>query len=295
MNAVATEAEIRLYLDAVKAHLADVDGRDELVGDLEGHLREVASEGGGGSLVEQLGPPQSYAAELVASAGLSSGSHGGAESVSLQTRVRRRLVAVRRHRRVVAALAFARELRPGWWIVRAYLAFLILATLFYPWRGPQAELSLPRFGGSIAVGVGLTLVLLLGSVWLGRHAADRRWTRWLSALISIGVFAVAVPPILVGPMSEPNYVRSGWLEHYDGNKITNLCAYDQDGVLLEDVLIFDQRGREVANPYPDFRRSALLEYGTSEELPPNSYPRGIVESDGTLIHDCRDSIALTSP
>src|SRR5258708_17853270 len=53
------------YADAVRAAVAGLEPgeRAQLVGDLEAHLREVAAESDA-PLVERLGPPEVYAAEL---------------------------------------------------------------------------------------------------------------------------------------------------------------------------------------------------------------------------------------
>lgn len=67
---ITTTAEVAEYGAAVRLALADltVDQQGVLEG-LDEHLAEVAAEGDAG-LVEALGPPERYAAELRASAGL---------------------------------------------------------------------------------------------------------------------------------------------------------------------------------------------------------------------------------
>jgi uncharacterized membrane protein len=68
--------EVTAYAAAVRAALADLPpaAREDLLEDLEQHLHEVAEEEG--SLHARLGPPQVYAEELRASAGLSPGRRG---------------------------------------------------------------------------------------------------------------------------------------------------------------------------------------------------------------------------
>jgi hypothetical protein len=73
------------YLKDVAPHLAalPVDERADLLDDLAQHLREIAAEEGP-PLGERLGPPEAYAAELLASAGVVA---GGPPSVPLLHRV----------------------------------------------------------------------------------------------------------------------------------------------------------------------------------------------------------------
>ncbi|WP_425487277.1 HAAS signaling domain-containing protein, partial [Micromonospora maritima] len=69
-----TGQEITDYVDRVRAALADLPPsvRDELTEDLPEHLAEVAAEGDG-ALVDRLGPPEAYAAELRTVAGAEPG------------------------------------------------------------------------------------------------------------------------------------------------------------------------------------------------------------------------------
>lgn len=70
--APGTGAEDAAYLAAVRAELADLepDELEDVVDDLASHLHEVRSAGAGRPMTEILGPPQRYAAELRAAAGL---------------------------------------------------------------------------------------------------------------------------------------------------------------------------------------------------------------------------------
>ena len=72
-----TEQEITDYVARVRAALADLPPgqRDELTEDLADHLTEVAAEAEG-TLVERLGEPETYAAELRAAAGAAAGAAG---------------------------------------------------------------------------------------------------------------------------------------------------------------------------------------------------------------------------
>jgi hypothetical protein len=78
-----TTPQVQAYAAAVRAALADVPAAEAagLLDGLEPHLEEVAAEGGA-SLVDALGPPDRYAAELRASAGLHPSAPAPAAPVS---------------------------------------------------------------------------------------------------------------------------------------------------------------------------------------------------------------------
>lgn len=77
-------AEDAAYLAAVRAELADLehDELEEVVDDLASHLHEVRRDGAGRPMAEILGPPQRYAAELRAAAGLGEPAAAGPVDVS---------------------------------------------------------------------------------------------------------------------------------------------------------------------------------------------------------------------
>ena len=138
MTATAASIEVRDYLAAVSRELADLpaEERDDLLDDLDSHLHEVIAEGEG-SLEQRLGPPEAYAAELRASAGLASSDrstanvlHRAINSLSASAMWRR----TAEHPWTRATLEFLPQLRPAWWIVRAWLAAGIAAG-FYRQRG----------------------------------------------------------------------------------------------------------------------------------------------------------------
>lgn len=152
--------------------------RDELVEDLPEHLAEVAAEGSG-SLTDRLGPPDTYAAELRAAAGV--GAPSGAPN--LDNRISAALVAIRGRLRALdtklgpvigyaKASDFLRLLRPAWWVLRGYLAAMLLTVML---TGHTFGL-LPRLGGSTLAAVLLLATCVVGSIWLGRRSAG--FTRW---------------------------------------------------------------------------------------------------------------------
>ena len=68
--------ELEAYLASVRATLADLapEERDDLLGELQAALLEAAGEGDG-PVAARLGPPEEFAAELRASAGLDPATH----------------------------------------------------------------------------------------------------------------------------------------------------------------------------------------------------------------------------
>src|SRR5207245_8271883 len=105
------------------------DQAEVLLEDLEDHLREIAADAGG-PLGERLGPPEQYAQELRA-------AYGAAQVGSPPQKP-----AFRDVRRVVTGVAgsawyrelraFLPQLRPAWWVLRAYLLVLVVTAAFSP-------------------------------------------------------------------------------------------------------------------------------------------------------------------
>src|SRR2546429_4556560 len=115
--------DVATYAASVRAALSNLptDQSEVLLEDLEDHLREIAADAGG-PLNERLGPPQLYAEDLRAAYG------------AAQVTTRRQDAALHDLQRAVARVtgsswyrqirAFLPELRPAWWVLRAYLAVL---------------------------------------------------------------------------------------------------------------------------------------------------------------------------
>jgi hypothetical protein len=238
------------YLGAVCAELADLpdDDRAELLEDVEQHLAEVAAEGAG-PLEQRLGSPEAYAAELRSAAGLpardaAGGGHLFAAPVRRVRRLAARVEATRGYRE---ARAFAPELRPAWWVARAYL--LVAALALSQNSSLRDVLPVPHVFGSALLGLIAVGAAMVASVRLGRRRAWTGWRRWgLAAANTAAVLAAltlmtnvsqragdryyypsydAAPTVLVGPYGE----------------VTNVYPYDGDGKPLDGVYLFDQDGR----------------------------------------------------
>lgn len=255
MTAATTDLDVRGYLAAVKRYLDDLpdDDRRDLLDDLESHLTEVAAEDEG-SLVERLGPPDVYARELRASAGLS--AYVAADELTAGERLRHRIRtspvgALADTAPVRAVRGAIPELRPVWWVVRGYLAAVAIGALFFgakPIEGPPW----PMVDGSWVAGTVLLAVCVLLSVLAGRATRDRE--RWgalgiVANVVIVLAFLAALPRLQQPVASEAVYMAQGdpfgVLRHADGAPITHLCAYDEDGKRLDDIQLFDQLGRPV--------------------------------------------------
>ena len=148
------------YLDIIERELSDLpaDERAELLEDLAAHFSEFESDD---DLVATLGDPVGYARELRDAAGLSVtpllDTH-----VSLVDRMRANVDALRRSAWWRAVAAFLPELRPAWWVLRAWLIVGALAG--------GIDFPIPRVGGSTLIGLAALLLIVPVSVKLGRQA-----------------------------------------------------------------------------------------------------------------------------
>ncbi|MEU5938317.1 hypothetical protein ABZ807_03860 [Micromonospora sp. NPDC047548] len=260
-----TGQEITDYVDRVRAALADLppEVREELTEDLPEHLAEVAAEDGG-SLVERLGEPEVYAAELRAAAGAggpSDGRRGLEQRIgSFVGRVRVRLSGLDTRLGpplgYASASEFLRLLRPAWWVLRGYLAALLLTVL----TGEPLAL-IPQLGGNALVGLVLLVGSVLASIWLGRHADGLgRWPRYLlrAGTLVLVVFALAA-------LMQVD-VRARWIGDYGYDPISvrnpydevqDVYVYDSEGRLVENARLFDQNGTPIRLGWPSCTDPAL--------------------------------------
>jgi hypothetical protein len=255
---VMREQEIARYVDRVRAALADLPPgtRDELVEDLPEHLAEVAAEADG-SLVDRLGPPEAYAAELRAAAGAAAPT----SPPNVDRRIGAAVVAVRGRLRAVdsklgpmlgydQASDFLRLLRPAWWVLRGYLVAMFITVVLN--SGDSLGL-LPRLGGSTLGGVLLLAVTVFASIWLGRRGG--RFSRWPRLLLNVGTAFLFVFG-LVGFVTADERTRStgySYQPSYNDNPYSNVqdvYVYDSQGRLVENARLFDQDGQPIRLGYP---------------------------------------------
>ncbi|GLY22021.1 hypothetical protein [Micromonospora sp. NBRC 101691] len=254
-----TEQEITAYAERVRAALADLPPaqRDELTEDLSEHLAEVAAEDGG-PLVGRLGEPEAYAAELRAAAGapVRTGRNLDQRVAGLVLGVRTRLRAL--DVRLGPSLGYAtaseylRLLRPAWWLVRAYLAAMLVTAVS---TGGTFGV-LPSLGGSHLAGLVLLAACVVGSLWLGRNA--ERLSRWPRRLVLVGSLGLAFFG-LVGAATVDGRARWGGYQGYDSVSVDNqysniqdVFVYDGEGRLVRDARLFDQNGTPIRLGWPGY-------------------------------------------
>lgn len=253
-----TEQEIADYVARVRAALADLPPahRDELTEDLPEHLAEVAADTGG-TLVERLGEPEAYAAELRAAAGVGTATRGrrldrrlGAAVDRLRARARRWDVQLGPPLGYASASEFLRLLRPAWWVLRGYLAAMLVTVL----TSGGAFGLVPRLNGSELAGLVLLAGSVLASIWLGHHTPGL--TRPKRRLLHAGT-AVLVVFGLVGLADVNGRVGSGDFGYEQisvddrYSHVRDVYVYDSEGRLVQNARLFDQNGDPIRLGYPD--------------------------------------------
>jgi hypothetical protein len=254
---VVSEQEIAEYVDGVRKALGDLPRkqRDELLEDLQQHLAEVGAEGEG-SLTDQLGPPEAYAAELRSAARLRpSGPTGRTYDDRIIAAWKRAGVQARAlDSRLgppigyASASEFVRLLRPAWWVLRGYLVAMLLAVVT---TGGDVGL-LPRLGGSTLAALLLLAVCVPLSIWWGRREAGlTEWRRYVNQVATatlvifalVGIFTVGARFGGTEQSYEPVYSNP-----YES--VQDVYVYDEQGNLLTDVRLFDQNGQPIRLGYP---------------------------------------------
>jgi HAAS domain-containing protein len=240
--------DVATYASSVRAALSDLppDQAEVLLEDLEDHLREVASEAGG-PLAERLGPPEQYAQELRAAYGT---VHAGGTRQDPALRDLKMAV-----RRVTASAWFAQvraflpELRPAWWVLRAYIVVLLLTEAFSP-NYNLRPIPNPFSSRGLLEIVAAAIAIVL-SIRLGRRSRPLAKSGRLLAIGANVMIALIAIPVLARMGTFPSYamVESGVagqsqpLIMPNGDALTNIYPYSRDGKPLTDVLLYDQEGR----------------------------------------------------
>lgn len=158
--------DLTIYLAGVRAALADLaaDERDDLLLDVESHLAEITHEGA--SLTARLGPPDAYAADLRAAAGMPAQPSRDRSMVRVVLRARSLL---RNARARLAPLTRLADARVAWWILRGYglaIAAGFAVSRAIEWSSAQPFIPLVLHNdalGLVAVVIGIACSALLGS------------------------------------------------------------------------------------------------------------------------------------
>lgn len=256
MNSTAQD-QIGDYVAGVRAALVGLPDstREELLEDLPEHLAEVLVEDQG-TLVDRLGTPEAYAAELLATAGFVGGfpdpPRRGPRLPIDEARDNVLQVLRLLDDRIGPVIGYKRAseflvlLRPAWWVLRGYLVAMMIAYLFGDNGGDLG--LLPRLGGSEVVALILLGVCVVGSILLGRRAGSlAKWPRYalwsgtaLLALFAIGGF--------LDTDSDARHPGYSDVSSYDTNPFSNVqdvYVYDGQGRLVTDARLFDQDGSPI--------------------------------------------------
>jgi HAAS len=244
--------DIAAYVAAVRAALAGLPEatRDELLEDLPEHLAEVTAEDAG-SLVDRLGAPEAYAAELRATAGFVGGFPDPPADrfgelrdsvITTLTDLDGRLGPLFGSAR---ASDFLVLLRPAWWVLRGYVVAMVLAAVLDDSGQPHG--LLPRIGGSELLAALLLAGAVLTSIWLGRRTARglAPWPRF--ALYAGTVFLVlAAFGGFVSADSDARgsgYADTNYSDPY--GSVRDVFVYDEQGRLVTGARLFDQDGQPI--------------------------------------------------
>lgn len=288
----STQADdVARYAVAVGAALAALPEAERaiLLEDLENHLAEVASESDV-PLLDRLGKPEDYAAELK----LAYGAGTDAASTRRRRPLRDKLRAfvnqgtgTQAYRELHALLP---ELRPGWWVLRAYLLVLVLAFIF---RGGTNLRPIPNpFSSHGLLQIVATLAAIVISVRLGRRGlpAGKLW-RGAAVAVNVAIALLALP-VLVNMTTDHGYAYStpesagqyfSVEAGYYGPGVTNIYPYSQDGKPLKGILLYDQDGHPlmIQSQNPDLATDFPI--GADGRQIANEYPLNQRHSNGDPI------------
>lgn len=244
-NAVGPAPDLDAYMAAIRGQLLDLseEEREDLLDDLRQHLQEVAAESEE-PLVDRLGPPEGYAAELRATAAL---------PVAPARRWQRAAKAcdrLRQHAALATLKTEALHHPTTWWVVRGYLVALLFS-IFTQQYG--IGWPVPRFANSKILGLAMTAGLVWLSVRVGRAAQRTAAARWAGMGATLAIVLLALPASAQirfnAGMQAPIDTGVAWSENglldTDGNLVTNIYPYDAQGRPLSDVRLFDQHGNPI--------------------------------------------------
>lgn len=235
------------YLDAIASRLVGLDPteRTEMLADVREHLVELSAEPDV-DLATTLGPPETYATELLGSAGLTSATEPSNPPTLAKFQ-----------RAFDGATAWVRQFRddnpevvPIWWALRGWLGAHLVAI---PLGSGGIPTIIPRPFGSALAGCVLTLAAVAASIKWGRRTRDAGAAPRRSLIIAsmlFGAVCVALGLTLIGANAPVQYIEgdtvgygTGCLTRADGSAVQNLFPYDQMGKPLNRVLLYDERGQ----------------------------------------------------
>jgi len=225
-------------------------------------------------LTERLGPPEQYARELRAAYGATPvGTRPQDPALRDLQLARAWLTGSAWYRQV---RAFLPELRPAWWVLRGYLAALILTVAFSPGYGlgpipdPTTKHGLAEI---LAAGVAIWL-----SVRIGRRSRNLpQGARFLAVSANVLIALVAV--VVLGHMHSFVYSeligtatpeQQPFNTAFAAGPVTNIYVYSQDGKPLTNVLLYDQDGQPITVVKSEVQTSYPV--GADGKAITNAYP-----------------------
>jgi hypothetical protein len=339
VTATVVPNEVATYLAAVREALSDLgaEERDDLLVEVEASLIETAGEDDR-PIAARLGPAAEFAAELRASAGLPPAAAAAAppaDGTGLVAAVRAAAAAVAADPRVRSTGRTLAELAPIWWVVRAYVAVVLLGRLAgADWS--NAHPSVPRIGNggvivvvlvaavaaSVALGLGerrrrraaAAAALATGGEADGPGGAPgvRRWLVAANLVLAVAALPVGVhflraarSPIAATPFAvgfpvvpvAPTAPSSPLTGKALGSTglITNIYPYTRDGRLLHDVLLFDQNGQPLSVVPGDTDPTRRVLTGPGGVRIFNSYPLRYFDPGTTRVGNPNAAPALAPP
>jgi hypothetical protein len=240
---------VESYLETIARELADLPEaeRNELLEDLAEHFSEF---GGDDELVAALGDPIAYARELREAAGLAR-PLAPAAHVTMIDRLRANRDAIRQSTWSRAVAAFLPELRPAWWVLRAWL---VVAAFAGGIDFPFPEVADNGFVGLLALIIAIPL-----SVKLGIMARDGRRRGINTALSILGALFVIVLPasandegrdhVITEPsmtVPRPTIFTPGYPTTTVAASRTNVLAFEESGASYEVQIIGTNGPRAIA-------------------------------------------------
>jgi hypothetical protein len=252
-----TPEQVDDLTDGLEADLADA------LADHEAHAPDATGSGPDArDLTGRFGDPAAYAAELRTSAGLpEAGVRPGGVRHALRSPVR----ALHEQRdRALAALRpqpwwdpfeeFARSVTPLAWFARAWVLYQVLRAVLTG----ESLVWMPRsFGGWVALAA-LTVVSVQWGRGLWQPGSGGRRVRRAATVVAVVaalpvVAAVSTVAERVQYVYETQTVGTGPQDGVvvDGMPVSNLFVYDAEGNPLQDVQVFDDRGRAVRTTFDD--------------------------------------------
>jgi len=170
---------------------------------------------------------------------------------------------------------FARLLAPAWWVLRGYIAAMVVVNVLDRGvnvldRGSSLGM-LPRLGGSTLAGLVILTGFVIGSIWLARRTSGlsrpvRRGVHLASA--ALVVFGLAG---LAGMDADlrlpPTYTQYSETYYAPYSEVSDVYVFDQDGNLIPDAILRDQDGIPIDLGYDDCLSEALTYPRCPDPLP----------------------------